>query len=178
MIAGRLAGDEPRGLAVVHNIPGRLRLRLPYGARTAGLPEAISVLSGVAACAWSPRTRGLLVRYRPDTITAEAIAKAVAERAEVSDDVILAAPAVSMPAASNGRSTVSASVEQAVGELNRRLGRATHGALDLAGVVPVALAVWAIAELLRGRLAPLTWSTALWYAHGLFRDYNPPSVEA
>lgn len=170
-------GDGPRGLAVVHASPGRLRLRLSTGARTEGLAEAIRELSGVATCAWSPRTRGLLVQYRPDTITAGAIAKAVAERAGVTDDATSEMLDTPTPVASNGRSTMSVSVEQVFGEVNRRLGRATHGALDLAGVVPVALFAWAIAELLRGRLAPLTWSSALWYAHGLFRDYHHPSVE-
>jgi hypothetical protein len=24
-------------------------------------------------------------------------------------------------------------------------------------------------------VAPLAWSTALWYAHGLFRDYSLPA---
>ena len=28
----------------------------------------------------------------------------------------------------------------------------------------------------RGRAAPLSWSSALWYAHGLFRDYNLPAA--
>ena len=31
--------------------------------------------------------------------------------------------------------------------------------------------------LLRGRTGPIAWSTALWYAHGLFRDYALPTRE-
>ena len=40
------------------------------------------------------------------------------------------------------------------------------------------LTLWAARELLRGRTAPLAWSSALWYAHGLFRDYALPTRES
>jgi hypothetical protein len=43
--------------------------------------------------------------------------------------------------------------------------------------VPLALTIWAGREILRGHAAPLAWSSALWYAHGLFRDYSVPSRE-
>ena len=33
---------------------------------------------------------------------------------------------------------------------------------------------WALIEVVRGRTGPLAWSTALWYAHGLYRDYSLP----
>jgi hypothetical protein len=60
-------------------------------------------------------------------------------------------------------------------DLDRGVRLTTRGLLGLGGLVPVALALWAVAEIARGRMAPLAWSTALWYAHGLFRDYNAPS---
>jgi hypothetical protein len=48
--------------------------------------------------------------------------------------------------------------------------------MGLGGLLPLALGGWAVAELVRGRTGPLAWSTALWYAHGLYRDYSiPPS---
>ncbi len=58
--------------------------------------------------------------------------------------------------------------------MDRRVRRATRDMIGLGGVVPAALAIWAVRELMLGRTAPLAWSTALWYAHGLFRDYNTP----
>jgi hypothetical protein len=59
-----------------------------------------------------------------------------------------------------------------VSTLNARVARATGGRLDLAVLVPMALTAWAVRELLRAHVAPLAWSSALWYAHGLFRDYT------
>jgi hypothetical protein len=72
---------------------------------------------------------------------------------------------------------VSSALVETFGDLNKRLERATHGTVGLQGLIPVALVGWAAVEVLRGRVTPLTWSTALWYAHGLFRDYNvtPPA---
>ena len=60
-----------------------------------------------------------------------------------------------------------------VTELNARVGRATRGRLDLGVLVPLALAIWAVRQLLRSEVPPLSWSSALWYAQDLFRDYAP-----
>ena len=163
---------DDRTLSVVHAIPGRIRLRIPAGARIAGLAEAVSGLEGVANAEWSPRTRSLLVRYRAATVTADEIIDLVARHADVAPTAITAAPA-----AANGRSPVAAAVVELATHMNRRLAERTNGTLDLRTLVPLGLALWAVRELLRGQLAPLGWSSALWYAHGLFRDYNLPSAE-
>jgi hypothetical protein len=63
-------------------------------------------------------------------------------------------------------------------ELNEEIRRRTRGTLTLGALLPVALGAWAVLELVRGRAAPLAWSSALWYAHGLFRDYNTPAPDA
>ena len=73
------------------------------------------------------------------------------------------------------RPTLGTAVAGAAGEIDRRLRAVTRDAVGLGSLVPVALTVWAARELLLGRAAPLAWSTALWYAHGLFRDYNTPA---
>jgi hypothetical protein len=59
-------------------------------------------------------------------------------------------------------------------QANQRVVAATRGTLDIASSIPLLLVGWAALELVRGRTAPLAWSSALWYAHGLFRDYNLP----
>jgi hypothetical protein len=153
-------------LQLVHDIPGRLRLRLPRGARTAGLREAVEALPGVIGSVWSPRTRSLLVRYHAEATTPEDIAAQVARHAEI-DEVV----AVDPPG-QNGRPAVGAAIVEVVGTVDQGVRRASRGLVGLGVLVPVGLTVWALAELLRGRTAPLAWSTALWYAHGLFRDYN------
>ena len=69
-------------------------------------------------------------------------------------------------------SLVAAAASSVFAEVNARVTRATGGLLTLGTLVPLALTVWAGREILRGRTAPLAWSSALWYAHAVFRDYN------
>lgn len=168
------ATESPAALSIVHGIRGRVRLRLPPGARTRGLVDALHELPGIEGCAWSSRTRSLLVRYAPDALTPDEIARSVAQRAQVAapdpDDSPPAAPA-------DARSPVASAVADAFGDLNQRITRLTHGTLDLGILVPIALTIWAVREVLRGQVAPLAWSSALWYAHGLYRDYNPPPTD-
>jgi hypothetical protein len=173
------------GLHVVHDIPGRLRLRLPPGAQTAGLPDAVAAEAGVAHCRWSPRTRSLLVLYEPETVSAERILDAVAQVTslhllpaldEPREALPDAPPAALTPRIEPGRA-LAVGVREAFGELDHRVQRATRGVVGLTALVPLALTAWALRELIRGRTRPLTWSTALWYAHGLFRDYAAPAAE-
>ena len=63
-----------------------------------------------------------------------------------------------------------------LGEVDQRVQRTTRGLVGLGTLLPVVLATWALAEVVRGRAAPLSWSSALWYAHGLFRDYQVPAA--
>lgn len=163
--------DRPR-LAVAHSIPGRLRVRLPPRARTEALQEAVARLPGVTQCRWSPRTRSLLALYRPGEVGAGVLVDSIAAHADV--ESVPEAPEAPGNGG-NGRSPVAAAVIEAVGGLNRRVGRATRGRLTLGVLVPLALTLWAIRDATRGPMRPLPWSTALWYAHGLFRDYNPLS---
>ena len=163
-----------RSLTVVHAIPGRLRLRVPSGARVEGLAERVAGLKGVVGSTWSSRTGSLLVRYEPASITADAITATAAEHAAVAgpeaSDLIVRTPPP------GERRSLATAVTEAFADANRRVARVTGGVIDLGGLVPTVLVLWALGELLRGRTAPLAWSSALWYAHGLFRDYNVPAV--
>jgi hypothetical protein len=158
----------PAALTVVHDIPGRLRLRLPAGAMSAGLAEAIGQLSGVMSSTWSDRTRGLLVQYDPERVTARSIVDAVSVRADVDID-----DAPRSASLNGAKPKIAAAVAEVVEEMDARVVRATGGVAGLGIVVSMGLALWAATEIVRGRVAPLAWSSALWYAHGLFRDYHP-----
>lgn len=157
-------------MSVVHQVRGRLRVRVPPAARVDGLVDAVLALPGVRAASWSPRTRGLLVLH--DNADTAAILDTIARHAGVGRvaDGSASAPNGAPP-------TLAAAATSLFGEVNARVSGATRGLVTLGSLVPLALTVWAGREILRGRTGPLAWSTALWYAHGLFRDYNVPSRE-
>jgi hypothetical protein len=156
-------------IQVVHDIPGRLRLRLPRSAATEGLQDAVATEPGVTRCSWSRRTHSMLVLYEPESATPAALVDAVARRTGLGRSVALD---------TIGRSgEQTGAVREVFTELDRRVRGVTRGRAGLGSLVPAALTIWAVAEIMRGRAAPLAWSSALWYAHGLFRDYNLPPGE-
>jgi hypothetical protein len=155
-------------VSVIHQVRGRLRIRVPSNAQVEGLVDAVRAMPGVRAASWSPRTRGLLVLH--DDADTAAILDAIARHAGVerlSDRA--PSPASATPP------TLAAATRSAFTEIDARVSRATRGLFTLGSLLPAALTIWAGREILRGRAAPLAWSTALWYAHGLFRDYNLPA---
>jgi Heavy metal associated domain 2 len=157
---------------VAHDIPGRLRLRLPAGTGAPDVTEALAAEPGVVASRWSPRTRSLLVLYDPERATRDTIGAAVAR-----------ATGLEPPAASPGADpavpgeTFALGVRAMAGDVDRGVQHATRGLLSLGSLLPAALTAWALVEIVRGRAAPLAWSSALWYAHGLFRDYQVPATK-
>jgi hypothetical protein len=160
------------GLRVAHDIPGRLRLRLPRGAPGRALETALAGRPGVAGCTWTQHTGSLLVHYRPDLVSAAALCEMVAAEVGASGP---GEPPASAPPAPVG---LTGAVRDTVAALDTGVARATGGLLDLRSLLPLVLTAWAIREIARGAAGPLAWSTALWYAHGLFRDYSLPSGHA
>lgn len=160
---------------VVHDSPGRLRLRVPAGVSAEGLVPAVSATPGVTRCTWSALTRSLLVLYDSGQTDRSAIAGAVV-RATGVVDAALVGGAPDAPARPVVGAALGEGVREMFGELDQRVSRVTRGLVGLGGLFPVALAAWALAEVVRGRTAPLAWSSALWYAHGLFRDYQVPAA--
>lgn len=160
-------------VAVVHDIPGRLRVRGIATARLDAVVDAVRHLPGVSACQASPRTGSLLVQYRPGETAPQAIVECVTDEAGLpSDDTALADDLEPGPPR---RAAIGTALMEAVGEMDHRVGRFTGGAFSLRLLLPLGLGAWALREIALGRTAPLAWSTALWYAHGLFRDYSVTS---
>ena len=158
-------------LRVVHSSPGRLRLRVPPAVPAEDLAGAMLQQDGVVGSRWSARTRSLLVLYRPDAADTDTLVDRVAHLTGTRRE-----------AASNGHPPVSfepgapvaGGLREAARVVDRGVQRATRGALSLGSLLPVVLIGWAVTEVVRGRTGPLAWSTALWYAHGLYRDYSLP----
>ncbi|PWU24677.1 MAG: hypothetical protein C5B48_05145 [Candidatus Rokuibacteriota bacterium] len=167
--------NEHSTLRIVHALPGRLRFRGPAHVMTEELADAIRNLAGVRSCSRSTRTGSILVLFEPDAITAEAITQAAARPAGLDEHSVVNVSHQHSAAEENGRTRFGASVAEAFGQLDRRVLQTTRGLIGLGALVPVVLTLWAVREIALGRTAPLSWSSALWYAHGLFRDYNNPS---
>src|SRR5262245_38124367 len=145
------------GLLVVHDLPGRVRLRVPADGTTDGLSDAMLREPGVVGCTWSPRTRSLLVRYRSEDTDVGTVTATTARLTgvEVGESPTAApSPAVGGPGP-------AVSLRDAARVLDEGVQQATRGVLDLGGLIPLALVTWAVAEIVRGRTGPLTWSTAL-----------------
>lgn len=158
--------DAPRAIRIVHDIPGRLRLRLPPGASGAGLQDFVGGLDGALGSVWSPRTRSLLVRYDASVLAPAAIAQAVAEHADLDP------PVAGDDVREAGRGKVASAVGAVFSRVNERVALRTRSRVDLPILVSVGLVLWAGRQLLRGPVTSLSWTSALWYAHGLFRDYQ------
>jgi hypothetical protein len=158
-------------LRVVHSSPGRLRVRIPPAAPADDLAAAVLQEAGVVGSRWSARTRSLLVLYRPDTASADALTDTVARLTGTRRAPASTEPA---PVSSEPGGTLAGGLRGAARLLDQRVQGATRGVLDLGRLVPAALIGWALIEVVRGRTGPLAWSTALWYAHGLYRDYSLP----
>ena len=163
---GRIAHEilEANGGAGDLVVMGVLRRGWPIAKRLAFL---MSQIEGVTACEWSPRTRSLLVRYQPERTAPDPVLAVIGHHAGV--------PAARPRAATPGEPLLATAVRDVIADVNGRVSRWTGGALDLAARLPLSLTLWALREIGRGQVAPLAWSTALWYAHGLFRDYSRPA---
>jgi hypothetical protein len=170
------APGRPSDFTVVSDVPGRLRLRLPDRRHGPELARRLRDEPGVLQCQWSPQTRGLLVTYRPADDARSTLVALVAELTGTS------APVGGRPLPPDPgrrgdvarRPAVVQAIAGTLAELDASLMRATQGALDLRTAIPIILGLWAVAEILRGRAHPIAWSTALWYAHGILRDYTLP----
>ncbi len=163
-------------LRVLHDIPGRLRVALPDRVDPASALESLRELNGVTLTRWSPRTRSLVVLYDPATTTPHALRETIEANVEEPEPIGAADAASQSQSIPTERPAVrlAAAIRQTTSELDAGIASATGGWLDLKLLLPLALLGWAARELIRGQVAPLAWSSALWYAHGLFRDYNVP----
>ena len=170
------SADRRSALRVVHATSGRLRMRGPARVLNEQLADSVRNLAGVKACRYSPQARSLLVLFEPPTITARSIVEAAARHAGIDDGEVvgLAHEPDGRAFDGNGHSAFAAGMAEAFGAVDQQVRRATRGMTGLGALLPIALTLWAMREIALGRAAPLAWSSALWYAHGLFRDYNSP----
>jgi hypothetical protein len=173
-------GREPghgRVPEVMSDVPGRLRFRLPPAADGPELERRLREADGVIDCRWTPRTRSLLVTYRPDQATRSALmALGPFAGDAATTSAAAASPEPGRPRnLGRTRSALVRAVAGAAAEADAAVSRLTSGVIDLRTGLPLALGLWAAREILRGNARPVAWSTALWYAHALLREYALPA---
>jgi hypothetical protein len=172
-------GREPghgRVPEVMSDVPGRLRFRLPSAADGPELERRLREADGVIDCRWTPRTRSLLVTYRPDQATRSALMALAPFGNDAATSSAAAGPELERPRnLGRTRSALVRAMAGAAAEADAAVSRLTSGVLDLRTGLPLALGLWATREILRGNARPVAWSTALWYAHALLRDYALPA---
>jgi hypothetical protein len=164
-VARRGEWADAGAIRIAHDIPGRLRVKLPPGP-SADPAGALERLNGVHSAVWSPRTRSLLIRYDPSLVTSAEITRTIAEETDLEEPV-----SSSRSESQDERRPVARAVLDVFNTLNERVGRRTRGRLNLGLLVATGLVLWSGRQLLRGPVTSLSWTSALWYAHGLFRDY-------
>jgi len=146
-----------------------LRLRVPPPADGGALAEAVRRVPGVQGSTWSPRTRGLLVLYEGGSSTSAAVFDAMSEHGQAPE------PSPLIEALPDARLPLARAVNQGVSELDGGVRRITRGLVGLGALFPIVLVLWSVRQVATGRATPLSWTSALWYAHALFRDYNTPA---
>jgi hypothetical protein len=169
-------GTAAEQATVVHNVPGRLRLRVPslrdVDWRRAELERLADESDHVEYLATRPAARSLIVEYDPDQASA----------AEVLSEVSNALGLQVQSYESTGDSAtvdsrrVARRVREVVREANSRVAEATGGA-DLRLLLPGTLFVLSIGALLGARRREMPhWHSMLWYAYNLFNHLNPPEA--
>jgi hypothetical protein len=116
-------------LKVVHNIPGRLRVRLPTHAHLPGLEVQLLAHSGVRAARHVPRTRSVVIQYHPEETTAETLLHALAAITGIEVDAGFAV----------GDLPLSESITGAVSRVNTALTRHTANQIDLPTLLALSL---------------------------------------
>ena len=164
---------------IAHQLPGRVRLRLPRAQRGVSLMErvraALDALAGVRRVVTDTLTGSILIEHDRQGISLHDIATALrgaevvletgAEAADAVEHAVTAPPAPPV--------AVAQTVAETVRGANRQVRTLSAGLFDLRLLAPLALATIGIVQWRRsgtGILPPP--STALWYAFSLFMTFN------
>jgi hypothetical protein len=161
---------------LAHSVPGRLRVRLD---RRETDPEALEPLlarlrrrRGVRSARFNPVSGSVVVEYDPAALTETAL---LGDLPAVEAPGPAVAPPGPGPRISAARSSQPArALTRCWWETDAALARASGGWIDLKLLVPLALALLAVRQLLRrGQLQDLSWHGLLWYSYNLFYHFHP-----
>jgi hypothetical protein len=152
---------------VIHQLPGRLRIRLPEAKGDRAFFEEIKISllpqEGVAEVDVNPTTGSILIRYDPDL--QDGFDERLAGHAQ-SEQLFTLSPKREQE--EHGRIH---SVEDVFRKLSSEIKRETHDAIDLKEVFPLAIAAYDFFFVKRSRPTPL-WMTLLIFAFSSYIDLH------
>lgn len=173
------AGSQPAFVArIVHNTPGRLRLRLPRPALADSaqpLPETLAVVPGVQQVRLGLAASSLLVLYDPASVGVAALTEAL-HQAGV--HVTAEAEIEPAPLAGDGPSAASQAINRVAAQFDARVGRATGNVFDLRTLIPLGIGALAVREILLGRLHAAPWYTLVWWTFDSYLKLRRPAQAA
>jgi hypothetical protein len=174
----RVAEAVP-GVKVVHDIPGRVRLRLPRLRRDAkdatAIADHLAGLDGMIDVQVRLYTGSVLCRYDAETLSRDAILSAVRDLARAGGVEADAAPGDGKGRTGEPlrRSSLAHEVTRAFRGYNRDVLAATEGRLDL-GILAVMgfFAAGAIEVAVSRRLPAPPWFNLAWWAFQTFTAFE------
>lgn len=161
--------------AVVHVVPGRVRVKLERDELAADsgdeLRSALLAMPGIREVQLNRRTGSLVIRYDP----AELDAPELIELARAANLLALDALAADRSAARRmPPSQIAQRIQRTFGEVDVRLAELTNGRWDLRTVVPFVFGTLAARQILRdfGQVGAAPWYVFAWYAYDSFWKMN------
>jgi hypothetical protein len=174
---GKLAPDSSISARVMSHAPGRLRFRVAAAHRhPATLTQIANSLQShfhIQRVRSNPHNGSITVYYDRDRASHEQIYRALQDL-----DIIFAT-------AIGGKSEAATDLAEAIADLNRRVGDATDGTVDLRFLVPLGFGTLALRQLIvKGlQLEFIPWYVLAWYAFDSFiklhytSDPDAPAVD-
>lgn len=173
---------------VVHHIPGRMRIRVPFlkgaSAYAQQINEVLLPVEGMRQVDFSPITGSVLLHYDPEKH--EDFSKGLAEYILRTMGVSLVLAMTDGPASSakdsdvlvapvNSDTEAGREIKQFFSRINKEIRTATSDAFDLKTALPVGLGIYALLKLGSAMTTPL-WVTLGIFSFTSFAILNPVSV--
>lgn len=176
----------PRYIYVVHVLPGRVRLRLPWLREHASLAhelaEGLTAVEGMDVVEVRPFTGSVLCLHDPEMLEAKDVVREVRELTGV--DLVIRPgeeppeEATLFDALETG-SDVARATSRFVKGLNVDVLRATHGRVGLGVLMSMGFAAAGVAKVVTTRQIPMPdWFNLAWWAFATFTGVERPAINS
>jgi hypothetical protein len=179
-----MAAEAPR---VVHVSPGRVRVKVPHAkhnpAVTHAIHERLAAAPGISHVETNLLTGSVLILFEAAEVALEDVMPGVAEALGavlpgLEEEVIAG---LLHPSANGSGSSqpLAHQITGLFGGLDRQLGSASGGTVDLRVLLPLSLFFLGMGRLVMAETTAFpSWSDLLWFSFGTFVALNPARVTA